>query len=57
MQQPNEYPQSRLVVNRPAGRQTHRCSVLIGTIRVRVSGDLDTIMAWVRLALAERRTA
>lgn len=57
MQQSNQYPQSRPVVNRGSGRQTHRCSVLIGNIRVRVSGDFETIMGWVRLALAEKEAA
>lgn len=57
MQQLHQYPQHSTIVNRTTGKQNHRCSVLIGTIRVRVSGDLSTIMAWVRLALAERQGA
>lgn len=55
MQQANQYPQQRPVVNRASGGQMHRCSVLIGAVRIRVSGDFETIMNWVWLALAERQ--
>lgn len=61
MQRAKEYGQNRAPVNvtlhgplRQRGNQTHRVSVRVGQERVRVSGDFDTIMGWIRLALAER---
>lgn len=60
MQQEQEYGQSLAPVNatlRQRGHQTYRANVRIGQERVRVSGDFDTIMSWVRLALAEMEAA
>lgn len=57
MQQLHQYLQHSTIVNRTTGKQNHRCSVLIGAVRIRVSGDFETIMDWVWLALAERQGA
>lgn len=37
--------------------QMYHANVRIGARRVRVSGDFDAIMGWVRLALAEKEAA
>lgn len=56
MQQAHQYPQNRPIVNRGSG-QRFIGNVNIGGTRVRVCDTFTVMMTWVRLALAERRTA
>lgn len=58
MQQVEDYRQRLTPVNVPLRKnQTHCVHVRVGQARIRISGNFETVMGWVWLALAQRRLA